>query len=65
MIFINKEIFIFYLTINIIINFRFPIKDCQKTVLKAYDISVSKRKVYLDCKRVFEKVYGAWEGSFA
>ncbi|KAG5615988.1 hypothetical protein H5410_015812 [Solanum commersonii] len=43
---------------------RFPIKDCQTCVLKAYVISISRRKVYLDCKRAFEKVYGTWEGSF-
>lgn len=36
---------------------RFPIKDCQTVVLKAYDIAVSKRKVYLDRKQAFEKVY--------
>ncbi|KAG5614285.1 hypothetical protein H5410_014109, partial [Solanum commersonii] len=44
---------------------RFPIKDCQTTVLKAYGISISRRKAYLGCKRAFEKVYGTWEGSFA
>ncbi|XP_049367234.1 uncharacterized protein LOC125832132 [Solanum verrucosum] len=44
---------------------RFPIKDCQTGVLKAYAISISRRKVYLGCKRAFEKVYGTWEGSFA
>ncbi|XP_049390356.1 uncharacterized protein LOC125854815 [Solanum stenotomum] len=43
---------------------RFPIKDCQTAVLKAYGISISRRKVYLGCKRAFEKVYGTWEGSF-
>ena len=51
--------------INIIVNFRFPIKDCQTVVLKGYDISVSKRKTYLDRKQAFEKVYGTWECSFA
>ncbi|KAH0764066.1 hypothetical protein KY290_020139 [Solanum tuberosum] len=45
--------------------FRFPIKDCQTAVLKAYGISISKRKAYLGRKRAFEKVYGTWEGSFA
>ncbi|XP_049390363.1 uncharacterized protein LOC125854819 [Solanum stenotomum] len=44
---------------------RFPIKDCKIIVLKAYDISISRRKTYLDCKRAFEKIYGTWEGSFA
>ncbi|KAH0726579.1 hypothetical protein KY284_002444 [Solanum tuberosum] len=44
---------------------RFPIKDCQTTVLKAYGISISRRKAYLGRKRSFEKVYGTWEGSFA
>ncbi|TMW83995.1 hypothetical protein EJD97_000274, partial [Solanum chilense] len=43
----------------------FSIKDCQTVVLKAYDISVSKRKAYLDRKQAFEKVYGTWECSFA
>ncbi|KAG5572381.1 hypothetical protein H5410_062147 [Solanum commersonii] len=44
---------------------RFPIKDYQTAVLKAYDISISRRKAYLGRKRAFEKVYGTWEGSFA
>ncbi|KAH0746061.1 hypothetical protein KY285_007718 [Solanum tuberosum] len=44
---------------------RFPIKDYQTVVLKAYDISISRRKAYLDRKRAFEKVYSTWEGSFA
>ncbi|KAH0678752.1 hypothetical protein KY284_019837 [Solanum tuberosum] len=44
---------------------RFPIKNCQTAVLKAYGISISKRKAYLGRKRAFEKVYGTWEGSFA
>ncbi|KAG5568096.1 hypothetical protein H5410_064889 [Solanum commersonii] len=43
---------------------RFPIKDCQTAVLKAYDISISRRKAYFGRKRAFEKVYGTWEGSF-
>ncbi|KAH0725605.1 hypothetical protein KY284_001470 [Solanum tuberosum] len=37
---------------------RFPIKDCQTTVLKAYGISICRRKAYLGCKSSFEKVYG-------
>ncbi|KAG5621695.1 hypothetical protein H5410_006913 [Solanum commersonii] len=44
---------------------KFPIKDCQTAVLKAYGISISRRKAYLGRKRAFEKVYGTWEGSFA
>ncbi|KAH0653819.1 hypothetical protein KY289_031497 [Solanum tuberosum] len=40
---------------------RFPIKDCQTVVLKAYDISISKRKAYLGRKRAFENVYCTWE----
>ncbi|KAH0670679.1 hypothetical protein KY289_025172 [Solanum tuberosum] len=44
---------------------RFPIKDCQTTVLKAYGISISRRKAYLGRKRAFEKVYDTWEDSFA
>ncbi|KAH0732976.1 hypothetical protein KY289_004164 [Solanum tuberosum] len=44
---------------------RFSIKDCQTTVLKAYDISISRRKTYLGRKRDFERVYGTWEDSFA
>ncbi|KAH0720533.1 hypothetical protein KY285_005343 [Solanum tuberosum] len=44
---------------------RFPIKDSQTAVLKAYVISISRRKGYLDRKRAFEKVYGTWEGSFS
>ncbi|KAG5624267.1 hypothetical protein H5410_009485, partial [Solanum commersonii] len=44
---------------------RFPIKDCQTVILKAYGISISRRKAYLGRKRAFEKVYGTWEGSFA
>ncbi|KAG5600443.1 hypothetical protein H5410_031813 [Solanum commersonii] len=44
---------------------RFPIKDCQIVVLKAYGISISRRRAYLGRKRAFEKVYGTWEGSFA
>ncbi|XP_049386914.1 uncharacterized protein LOC125851176 [Solanum stenotomum] len=44
---------------------KFPIKDCQTTVLKAYGISISRRKAYLGRKRAFEKVYGTWEGSFS
>ncbi|KAH0773349.1 hypothetical protein KY290_010486 [Solanum tuberosum] len=44
---------------------RFPIKDCQTAVLKAYGISISRRKAYIGRKRAFEKVYGTWEGSFA
>ncbi|KAH0633503.1 hypothetical protein KY284_036289 [Solanum tuberosum] len=44
---------------------RFPIKDCQTSVLKAYGISISRRKSYLGRKRAFEKVYGTWEGSLA
>ncbi|KAG5601206.1 hypothetical protein H5410_032576 [Solanum commersonii] len=44
---------------------RFPIKDCQTAILKAYGISISRRKAYLGRKRAFEKVYGTWEGSFA
>ncbi|KAG5622218.1 hypothetical protein H5410_007436, partial [Solanum commersonii] len=43
----------------------FLIKDCQTVVLKAYGISISRRKAYFGRKRVFEKVYGTWEGSFA
>ncbi|KAH0657974.1 hypothetical protein KY289_026722 [Solanum tuberosum] len=34
-------------------------------VLKAYDISINRRKVYLGRKCAFEKIYGTWEGSFA
>ena len=37
----------------------------QTVVLKAYDISVSKRQAYFGCKRAFKNVYGTWEGSFA
>ncbi|KAG5596860.1 hypothetical protein H5410_038092 [Solanum commersonii] len=37
---------------------RFPIKDCQTTILKAYGISISRRKAYLGRKCAFEKVYG-------
>ncbi|KAH0669427.1 hypothetical protein KY285_023590 [Solanum tuberosum] len=37
---------------------RFPIKDCQTAILKAYGISISRRKAYLGRKRAFEKVYG-------
>ncbi|KAH0698709.1 hypothetical protein KY284_012924 [Solanum tuberosum] len=44
---------------------RFPIKDCQTAFLKAYGISISRRKAYLGRKRAFEKVYSTWEGSFA
>ncbi|KAG5614743.1 hypothetical protein H5410_014567 [Solanum commersonii] len=44
---------------------RFSIKDCQTAVLKAYDISISRIKAYLDRTRAFEKIYGTWEGSFA
>ncbi|XP_015160964.1 uncharacterized protein [Solanum tuberosum] len=44
---------------------RFPIKDYQTAVLKAYGISISRRKAYIGRKRAFEKVYGTWEGSFA
>ncbi|KAH0661455.1 hypothetical protein KY284_026386 [Solanum tuberosum] len=36
---------------------RFPIKDCQTVVLKAYGISIGRRKAYLGRKRAFEKVY--------
>ncbi|KAH0722137.1 hypothetical protein KY289_005181 [Solanum tuberosum] len=36
---------------------RFPIKDCQTTFLKAYGISISRRKAYLGRNRAFEKVY--------
>ncbi|KAH0696084.1 hypothetical protein KY289_013566 [Solanum tuberosum] len=43
---------------------RFPIKDCQTAILKAYGILISRRKTYLGRKRAFEKVYGTWEGSF-
>ncbi|XP_049367917.1 uncharacterized protein LOC125832764 [Solanum verrucosum] len=46
-------------------DYRLFIKDCQTTILKAYDISTSRRKAYLGRKRAFEKVYGTWEGSFA
>ncbi|KAG5631109.1 hypothetical protein H5410_002826 [Solanum commersonii] len=34
---------------------RFPIKDCQTSVLKAYGISISRRKAYLSRKRDIEK----------
>ncbi|KAH0730411.1 hypothetical protein KY289_001599 [Solanum tuberosum] len=40
---------------------RFPIKNCQTTVIKAYGISICIRKTYFGCKRAFEKVYGTWE----
>ncbi|XP_049397245.1 uncharacterized protein LOC125861370 [Solanum stenotomum] len=40
---------------------RFPMKDCQTTVIKTYDISISRRKAYLDRKRAFEKVHGSFE----
>ncbi|XP_047270491.1 uncharacterized protein LOC124899600 [Capsicum annuum] len=43
---------------------RFPIKDCQTTVLKVYGKMVSRRKTYLERKRAFEKRYGTCEGSF-
>ncbi|KAG5599038.1 hypothetical protein H5410_030408, partial [Solanum commersonii] len=44
---------------------RFSIKDYQTTVLKAYGISISKRKEYIGRKCTFEKFYSTWEGSFA
>ncbi|KAH0703134.1 hypothetical protein KY285_017412 [Solanum tuberosum] len=37
---------------------RFSIKDCQTAILKAYDISINRRKTYLGRKRAFENVYG-------
>ncbi|KAH0725743.1 hypothetical protein KY284_001608 [Solanum tuberosum] len=43
---------------------RFPFKDCQTTVLTAYDILIMIRKAYFDHKCAFKKVYGTWEGSF-
>ncbi|KAH0662532.1 hypothetical protein KY284_027463 [Solanum tuberosum] len=53
------------LRVNIEKTPRFPIKDCQTTVHKAYGILISRRKAYLGLKCAFEKVYGTWEDSFA
>ncbi|XP_049364181.1 uncharacterized protein LOC125828916 [Solanum verrucosum] len=36
---------------------RFSIKDSQRAVLKAYVISISRRKAYLDRNRAFKKFY--------
>ncbi|KAH0776510.1 hypothetical protein KY290_007921 [Solanum tuberosum] len=56
----------FNLDVKMIANvLRVSIKDCQTAVLKAYDISISRRKSYLGRKRAFEKLYGTWEGSFS
>ncbi|PHU04818.1 hypothetical protein BC332_25640 [Capsicum chinense] len=43
---------------------RYPIKDCQKSILNKYRKTISRRKAYLGRKRTFELVYENWESSF-
>ncbi|KAF3668873.1 hypothetical protein FXO37_09304 [Capsicum annuum] len=43
---------------------RYPIKDCQISVLNKFRKIISRRKAFLGRKHAFEQVYGNWEASF-
>ncbi|XP_070015182.1 uncharacterized protein [Nicotiana sylvestris] len=44
---------------------RYKIKECITAVRQEHGHTITKRKAYLGCKRVFEIVYGNWDKSFA
>ncbi|PHU14192.1 hypothetical protein BC332_15397 [Capsicum chinense] len=43
---------------------RYPIKDCQMSILNKFRKIISRRKAFLGRKHAFEQVYGNWEASF-
>ncbi|XP_070057120.1 uncharacterized protein [Nicotiana tomentosiformis] len=44
---------------------RYKIKECITSVHQEYGCTITKRKAFLGCKRMFEIVYGNWDKSFA
>ncbi|XP_070002775.1 uncharacterized protein [Nicotiana sylvestris] len=44
---------------------RYKIKECIISVHQGHGHTITKRNIYLGCKRAFDIVYGNWDKSFA